>query len=535
MAGPYRIFWGETHDNILYQFEKVGVAPEDVYDRAASHLDFYATAYYTGFSAAFRPGGHLSEQEGKHAFNLEGWKAQERLDREWPAVQEIAKARNQPGRFVAFPGYEWQGDGSSGDHNVICLREDVPIFRVNTVKELYKCLRGLDAVAIPHHTAYRAGRRGRDWSVFNADLSPFAEVFSIHGCSETDEEWIGLRHNAHMGPGFAAGTYQAALDRGYHLGAICSTDNWGDMPGHYGRGTMACLAEELTRESLWEAFRARRVYGVTGDRIKLDFRLNDAPMGSIIQCNGKRVIRVSVTGCDALDRIEVLRNGRVIGTYCHQGMWDMPRPGSPCRFKIRIEPGWGPRPNELPTEDRIWRGEIRVARGKVLNYEPCWISPGQQRPRINGDRAAFTMCSSIQTLHERAQNANVFEMEADPRNELIVRMNGLEERGAVGDFAAGSREIWFKDECIRMLDERCGIAPGSPEREDIYHHMAFKVKIHRLMPEPAYKAEFEMADDTPLEGEANYRVRVEQRNAQRAWSSPIWVSPINHHGTTNTT
>ena len=87
--------------------------------------------------------------------------------------------------------------------------------------------------------------------------------------------------NPHMGPGAGGSTYQSALDAGLHLGAVCSTDNWTNMPGHWGQGLMACLAEELTRDSLWEAFRRRRVYGVTGDRIELDFTCNGAPMGSI--------------------------------------------------------------------------------------------------------------------------------------------------------------------------------------------------------------------------------------------------------------
>ena len=34
-----------------------------------------------------------------------------------------------------------------------------------------------------------------------------------------------------------------------------------------------------------------------------------------------------------------------------------------------------------------------------------------------------------------------------------------------------------------------------------------------------------MGDYRVFRGEVNYRVRVEQRNGQRAWSSPIWVAP----------
>ncbi len=135
------------------------------------------------------------------------------------------------------------------------------------------------------------------------------------------------------------------------------------------------------------------------------------------------------------------------------------------------------------------------------------------------------MTSSTADLGDPHQNANVFEFEADPAGELVVRMNGLEEKGTVRDFCRGSREMWFKDECVRMLQDLCGIEPGSPERNDIYHHVAFKTKIHRCIPEAGYVASLDFEDEEPAEGEIHYRVRVEQRNGQRAWSSPVWVKP----------
>lgn len=520
----YRIFWGEAHDN-TYQFAESPTPFEQTVQRAASHLDFYAAAYYTACAEAFQPGGHLSETSAPAKLALEGWKPQERLDREWAEVNEVCRAANTPGSFISFPGYEWQGDGSSGDHNVFALEEGLPIFGVQKVSELYECLRPHKAIAIPHHTAYRPGQRGRDWSVFDEDLSPFSEILSIHGCSETDEEWIGMRNNSHMGPGFGPGTWQAALDRGLHVGAICSTDNWGDMPGHYGRGRMACLAGELTRPALWEAFKTRRVYGVSGDRIELDFTVNEADMGSIIAASGLRQIRVSVVGSDALDRIELLRNGRVIATHCHQGTWDWPAAGQRSRFKMRIEPGWGPRPNEMPERTREWDGRVTVDGGRFTGVEKCWISPGHGEPRLQSDRAEFHMLTSTRTVGGPCENSNVFEFEAAAGAPMVVSLNGLEARGTVAEFAQASRVMWFKDECVRMLAEEQGIEPYSPERMDVYHHMAYKAKLHRAVPEAGYTAEFTVDDDEPLTGEANYRVRVEQRNGQRAWSSPVWVRP----------
>jgi hypothetical protein len=518
----YRLFWGETHHN-TYQFGEQSPSLDEICREASKHLDFYAMAYYTSCAAAFRPGGHSVELGGEQALILEKWKDEARLESEWAEVEGASRRHYQPGAFVTFPGYEWQGDGSGGDHNVYYRQEGLPVFRVATVQELYGCLHGQPAIAIPHHTGYYVGRRAPDWSVCDDRISPFVEIFSVHGCSETDEEWIGLRHNSHLGPGTAGGTYQDALNRGLHLGAIGSTDNWSNTPGHYGQGLMACLAGELKRDSLWEAFLARRVYGVTGDRIGLEFTVNGVAMGGVAQTLRQQKVRVKVRGSDALDRIEVLRDGQVIATHCHQGTWNPPRLGVRTRFKLRIEVGWGPRPNELAMPDREWWGELLLSGGRFLTYEPCWVSHGQRVPKLEGERATFAMRGSAGDAIKPRQNAVVFEFEAVPEAELVARLNGLEERGPVNSFAQGSRVMWFRDECVRMLRARCGLQPDTHEREDPYYNMAYKAKLHRAIPEAGYQAEFVVEDDRPIVGETHYRVRVEQRNGQRAWSSPVWV------------
>jgi hypothetical protein len=135
------------------------------------------------------------------------------------------------------------------------------------------------------------------------------------------------------------------------------------------------------------------------------------------------------------------------------------------------------------------------------------------------------MVSSSKNLKERVQNSNVFEFESEINTTLTLNINGLVVKAKVADLAAGSRILWYKNECIKMLEELAGLSPGSPEREDIYYIMAYLAKIHRVIPEAGYRVELEIEDDEPLKDETNYRIRVEQRNGQRAWSSPIWVQP----------
>ena len=524
------LYWGDTHDNV-FQRPDCPVSLEQNFAFARSHLDFYAPAMYTADHISL-PAKDGSTHGGRPAtVAIERWKSPERLEHEWQRVQEQTRGFHKPGAFVTFPGYEWQGDGTSGDHNVIFREEGGEIVRTGTLRELYEQLRGDEAVAIPHHTAYQPGARGKDWSVHDDELSPFVEVYSVHGSSETDEECCGLRQNPKMGPCVSGGTYQDALDRGCHVGAVCSTDGMGRFPGRHNWGLMACLAPELTRDALWQSFMERRVYGVTGDRIKLEFTVNGAPMGSRLQSERSRTLCAQVVGSDALDRVEVLRNGRVIHTHAHQGTWEAPPVGRPSRFKLRVETGWGPFAREVgPQTARKWPGTLSLPRGgRFVDWEPCWTSGGQQAPGLDGGTARFiVLAPQLQPGDlsvSRFNNANVFEFEARPEDPLGIEVAGLRFDGTVAELCRGSRVLWDDAECRDMLRERFGLDVDSFERPTFSHLLAHKAKLHRVIPEAGYAAAFDIVDDEPLTCEANYRIRVEQRNGQRAWSSPVWVRP----------
>jgi hypothetical protein len=538
MFERYGLYWGDTHHNTYMGYRQVPPL-EDVLRFASTYLDFYTGAYYTPVFAnapvkpEFQGGagktkeGHPGEQADFgfwRGIGLEGHKEPDKMAEEWKEFQEVTIRWNRPGSFVAFPGYEWQGNGRWGDHNVVYLEEGQPISDAQTVAELYAFLKNRNAIAIPHHTGYQVGLRAPTWAACDETLTPFQEIYSIHGCSETDEEWVGLRNNTHMGPGFTGGTWQDALNAGLHTGCICSTDNWSNMPGQWNQGIAACLAKDLSRESLFEAFRARRVYGVTGDRIELDFTANGQDMGSILGYSPKRKIAVSVRGCEAIDRIEILRNDQVIATHCHQGTWQMPKPGIRTKFKFRVEMGWGSRPGEIPMEDHDWNGRVRVSGGRILGWSPCWIARGQSAPEIRENEATFRIRTC--QIHERLgrYTANVFEFEADPAAELGIFMDDQEVSDTVKGFAGKNRLIWFRDDCIGRIERLTGITPETARRGDCYYHNSWKGKIHKVIPEAAYCAKFEIDDDEPLSREFHYRIRVEQRNGQRAWSSPIWFA-----------
>ncbi|MEX2642371.1 MAG: DUF3604 domain-containing protein, partial [Acetobacterales bacterium] len=84
----------------------------------------------------------------------------------WAELNRLTKEFEQPGRFVALPGYEWSGNtGMGGDHNVYYRHEGETIHRsshvlvadysdtdndCHTIRDLYAALRDKDAIVQPH-------------------------------------------------------------------------------------------------------------------------------------------------------------------------------------------------------------------------------------------------------------------------------------------------------------------------------------------------------------------------------------------------
>ena len=131
MTSPRRLFWGDTHHN-TFQHGQQAPCMEDILAWAGTYLDFYTGAYYTaqGQRVAVRDdvapaevlaeGGHPCENipgadVSWNGIRIEETKRPERIAEEWEAFQRATANANRSGTFVAFPGFEWQGDGSCGD------------------------------------------------------------------------------------------------------------------------------------------------------------------------------------------------------------------------------------------------------------------------------------------------------------------------------------------------------------------------------------------------------------------------------------
>ena len=299
----YRLYWGDLHGHTELGDGTGSVDDYYQYARDVAGLDFCAAS------------------EEDYLFT----------DTSWVRFIEAVKRYHEPGRFVTFLGYEWSGK-VPGDHNVYYLDDTGPLYRSSTkyigkterlelrnegmahplcrenavvreIADLYKVLKGRRAMVIPHVGGNKTHLRFHD-----PELEPVLEVHSIHNSFE----WFGME----------------ALQRGYKVGFVGGGDSHDGRPGdahtkgmHFKsghNGLMGVYAKELTRESLWEAIWARRVYATSGERILVDFSMNDRFMGERVLMPDRgadRNFRISVAGLGKLAKIFLIKNNIEIADW----------------------------------------------------------------------------------------------------------------------------------------------------------------------------------------------------------------------------
>lgn len=318
----YRLFWGEIHGHTNYS--DGGSQGADQYYKWArdiARLDFSAIT--------------------DHDFGI----ALPNRNQRWSELLEANEKYNQEGQFVTFPGYEIShagilADTIYGHKNIYFANSNPPFYnsspygahRVKVdyqrMEELWELLEGERFIVIDHHPAFPGGPggMGTDWGRFNPKFERLVEIYSFWGSSETESSPISVNNPQ------KDRTVQAALAQGYRLGFTGGTDTHNARPGTFNKfgfaqhipGLVGVWAEELTRESIFQALWDRKCYATRGARIILDFKINGKMMGAEIprdQIDRSPVVNIICSGT-APFRIELLRNNKIL-TEWDEGKEDM--------------------------------------------------------------------------------------------------------------------------------------------------------------------------------------------------------------------
>jgi hypothetical protein len=409
--------------------------------------------------------------------------------------------------FVSLLGYEWHSS-RYGDYCVIFNDEAGELFLPDHVDKLLDFAHFHGALAIPHHVGYKLGWRGANWSHFRHEASPVVEIFSEHGCTETDRApYPMLRHS--NGGRSTANTIARQLARGMRFGFVASSDNHRGFPGAYGEGVVGVWAEELSRAALFEAINARRTFAATGDRIALEFAINGRPMGESLPATADRQIDIRVEAQDSLSMIELLRNGRVIERHFPEDhvSGSVPLPG---RVKCRLQYGWGPWAALGLGRTCDWDAVIRIEGGTILRALACLQSAPYDEERR--DRLEIVSPTELR-LRSATTREDCFA--EDPTKSLVMEIDARLDAVLSVQLTQPSAQT-IRAPLKDLIDDNLVEFTGVFTSESLI--------LHRLIGPAEYQATIRWQDRVAAgAGPDWYYVRVTQHNGHMAWSSPIWM------------
>lgn len=227
----------------------------------------------------------------------------------WAEIRHQVGAFNDSGSFVTVLGYEWT-NWLHGHRHVLYFDDDGPVLsatdpRYETPAQLWTALASLPALTFAHHSAGEP--IATNWSYPpDPDLEPVTEIVSIHGSSEASDGPVPVR-------GARDGHFvRDILGLGYRLGFIGSGDSHDGHPGlsllaNPSAGLAALVTEDLSRDGIHRALKARRTYATNGPRMVLSATLDDATMGSVVTPTDSPRLRVEITGTSELESLEIIR------------------------------------------------------------------------------------------------------------------------------------------------------------------------------------------------------------------------------------
>ena len=231
----------------------------------------------------------------------------------WELIKKKVKEYNDPGKFTTILAYEkdaypWYSNSIVyyNNHNAEMIRSEVD--GEITKKELLEILKRDDVLLVPHDTCYLD--YGTDFYCLDEEL--FAPLIQIN-TEEHSVEFFG-DPNSLLAEQCEGGFWQDALKRGAKMGCIGASDNHqrgcADAKKSIFAAKTGVLAEENTLSSIFSALKARRCYGLIGQKMKIDFRINGHYMGEEISDCGDRSIFLNVEAESEIKRMTIVKNCR---------------------------------------------------------------------------------------------------------------------------------------------------------------------------------------------------------------------------------
>jgi len=223
---------------------------------------------------------------------------------DWERSRRLANLFDDPGRFTAFVAWEYTLHTSphhprsvDSHRSVIFPGRDARICSwvddtAPTPAELVDCFRGERVLLHYHHPG-------------EIDIGCDALERNVELCSGW---WNCMRLPSYVE------RLHARLNSGLRLGFIGASDNHERGPG-LGGALTGIWATENTREAIFTAFEARRVFATTGLRPELRFSIGDLLMGSEGDVDGPPELAIYLRSDVSAEAVEIIRDGTIVHVW----------------------------------------------------------------------------------------------------------------------------------------------------------------------------------------------------------------------------
>lgn len=435
----------------------------------------------------------------------------------WQELNRLTAAFDEPGRFVALPGYEWSGNTAlGGDRNVYFPVEGRTIRRSSHA--LIEDRRDLDTDCTTARDLFAAFAAAQEWDVvcFAHCGGRYADIAYAHdGRFERSVE-------VHSAWGTFEWLLEDALRLGYRVGVVANSDGHKGRPGasypgagKFGAiGGLTCyLMRELTRAELLDCLRKRRHYGTTGGptgRMVIDVRARfdrpgqlfhddpalgpadsvparEALMGDIVRLPAGEVeLHIDVLAAAAIERIDIFNGLDLVETVRPYGEADLGR---------RIRVIWEGAEYRGRFREVIWDGAAELSHDRIRAVRPINF--------LNRDK----------TL--------------DREGVSRLRWQAL----TTGNF--GGFDVWLDDGRAGRLAIRTPLIAAQLDLADIGLHdqvldasavLPRRIRVFRL-PEEIGERSLRLSRRIAIkpEGDNALYIRLTQEDGTCAWTSPIYI------------
>jgi hypothetical protein len=278
---------------------------------------------------------HFRDEKSTNFYASSSYEGIEETSNEmWKLITQNVEEFDEDERFSVFLGFQWAGSAKSeGVRQIIYAKDQKPILRKkdqrsNNLKKLYKTVQPKDIISIPTFTMAKGYEYNFD--DFQPEFERVVEIYNSWGCSEFTKSEGNPRPITGSGKKGIAETKEGAIAKallnncrfGFVAGGLDDRGVYSDFfdsdQKQYSPGLTAVMAQDLTKQAIFDALYNRNCYATTGERIIVGLSLAGHPMGTELDSALKPGLHVNrhlsahVAGTANLKLVELIRNGKVL-------------------------------------------------------------------------------------------------------------------------------------------------------------------------------------------------------------------------------